>query len=150
MKKKMIRRALIGFPIGITIGQFILLLSNLAFAPEGRFSPCVPALMEAVGSELGAVALQTFLCGIYGAACAAGSVVWDTDWSLAAQTGVYFAIVAGTGLPIAYLLHWMNHSLVWLLQYAAMFIGLFLAIWLAQYFAWRAKVKQLNERTKQE
>ena len=92
MKKAIISRALMGFPAGIAIGQCISLLVS-AFLGKGTFQSCVPSFVAAMGSELGAVALQTLLCGILGAASAASSVVWATDWSLVKRTVVSFLVL---------------------------------------------------------
>ena len=47
MKKKMITRSLLGFPIGIAIGYFITILGSLAWA-NGDYSPCAPELTAAI------------------------------------------------------------------------------------------------------
>ena len=44
MKKKIFYRALIGFPIGISIGNLIMILISLGWA-NGYYSPCVPDLI---------------------------------------------------------------------------------------------------------
>ena len=72
MKKAILARALMGFPMGIAIGQCISLLVS-ALLGRGTFEACVPSFVTAMGSELSAVALQTLLCGILGAASAASS-----------------------------------------------------------------------------
>ena len=108
MKKEALLRGLLGVPLGIALGHIISLLASLGLA-GGEFSPCVPSLVQAMGSEVAAVALQTGLSGLLGAAFGAGSVVWSLDhWSLVKQTGVYFLIGSLAMLPIAYLAHWME------------------------------------------
>jgi hypothetical protein len=97
-------------------------------------------------SELGAVALQTFLCGLLGAAGAGGSVVWETDWGILRQTGTNFLILAGAMLPIAYVTGWMEHSVKGFLLYFAAFTLIFALIWLVQYLALKRRVKKLNEK----
>ena len=101
MKKEALFRGLLGVPLGIALGHIISLLASLGLA-GGEFSPCVPSLVQAMGSEVAAVALQTGLSGLLGAAFGAGSVVWSLDhWSLVKQTGVYFLIGSLAMLPIA-------------------------------------------------
>jgi len=110
MKKKLLLRGALGFPIGIAIGYVITICISLVWA-GGYYSPCVPELAEALGSEIGAVALQALLCGLLGVGFAASSVIWEMEsWSLVRQTGVYFFIISLIMLPIAYVAYWMEHS----------------------------------------
>ena len=66
MKKKIINRGLLGFPLGIAIGYIVSILVSLC-AGDGMFHFAKPELVEKVGSELNAVILQTVLSGILGA-----------------------------------------------------------------------------------
>ena len=93
MKKKIIKRSLLGFPLGITMGHLITILISLGWA-NGYYSPCVPELISIMGNEINAVILQTILCGILGVGFAASSVIWEMDsWSIVKQTGIYFSII---------------------------------------------------------
>ena len=144
MKKTIITRALMGFPAGIAVGQCISLFVSLLLG-KGTFEACVPGFVETVGSELGAVALQTLLCGILGAAGAGASAIWNTDWGLVKQTVINFLVLSAAMLPIAYITGWMEHSLKGFLLYYAVFILIFALIWLLQYLALKARVKKLNQ-----
>ena len=143
MKKKLISRILLGFPLGIAIGHVIEILLSVGFC---SFHPCVPAFVERIGSETGAIALQALLCGAMGAVWAGASVIWETDWSLTKQTIVHFLIGACTTLPIAYLLHWMDHTLGGFLRYLLIFAVIFASIWIASYFSWKARLKKMNQK----
>ena len=143
MKEKMLRRGLLGLPIGIAIGHVITLMVSAGFG-DGSYYPVTPELIAAMGSELNAVVLQTVLCGIMGAGFAAASVIWELDWSLAKQSGVYFLTASLLMLPIAYAANWMEHSLAGFLSYAGIFAAIFVAVWLTQYFSWKQKVKKMN------
>lgn len=102
MKKKVLQRGLFGIPTGIAIGYVITVMMS-AFWGDGSYYPCVPAFVDAMGSEIRAVVVQTVLCGLVGMVYAAGSVVWEVDrWSLAGQTAAYFLITLGSVLPVAY------------------------------------------------
>ena len=95
MKKKVLQRGLFGIPTGIAIGYVITVMMS-AFWGDGSYYPCVPAFVDAMGSEIRAVVVQTVLCGLVGMVYAAGSVVWEVDrWSLAGQTAAYFLITLG-------------------------------------------------------
>lgn len=146
MKKEALLRGLLGVPLGIALGHIISLLASLGLA-GGEFSPCVPSLVQAMGSEVAAVALQTGLSGLLGAAFGAGSVVWFLDhWSLVKQTGVYFLIGSLAMLPIAYLAHWMEHSLRGILGYFLIYLAIFAGIWAIQYLTWRRRIGKLNQK----
>ena len=145
MKKAILARALMGFPMGIAIGQGISLLVS-AILGGGTFPACVPSFVTAVGSELGAVALQPLLCGILGAASAASSLVWAADWSLLKRTVANFLLLSGAMLPIAYVTGWMEHSVKGFLLYFAAFTLIFALIWLCQYLALKRRIKRLNEK----
>lgn len=77
---------------------------------DGFFYPVTPELVNKMGSELNAVLIQTGLSGIMGTGFAMASVIWEIDsWSLAKQSGIYFAIacvimflslILPTGCPI--------------------------------------------------
>ena len=95
--KKALLRGLIGFPIGVTIGYAISILSSLAYA-DGKYSSVVPGMSEQFGSEITAVAVQFILCGLMGGAFAAMSAIWENDrLSLAAQSAINFALSAVVG-----------------------------------------------------
>lgn len=146
MKKQLIKRGLLGFPLGISIGYVITVIVSAVVA-DGSFYPVTPELMAAVGNELNAVILQTVLCGIMGSGFAMASVIWEIDsWSLAKQSGIYFAIACAVMLPIAYIANWMQHSVSGVLSYIGIFIAIFVFVWLAQYFAWKRKIKKMNDK----
>ena len=145
MKKKILTRGLIGFPIGIAIGFVITIIISICIG-KGSFYPVRPELAETMGSELNAVILQTALCGIMGSGFAMASVIWELDsWSLIKQSGIYFLIISVIMLPIAYIANWMEHSVAGILSYAGIFVASFVVVWLIQYFVWKSKIKKKNE-----
>ena len=145
MKKKILTRGLIGFPIGIAIGFVITIIISICIG-KGSFYPVRPELAETMGSELNAVILQTALCGIMGSGFAMASVIWELDsWSLIKQSGIYFLIISVIMLPIAYIANWMEHSVAGILSYAGIFVASFVVVWLIQSFVWKSKIKKKNE-----
>lgn len=145
MKKQAFFRGLIGVPIGITIGYLITIFISLGWG-NGYYSPCVPSLEEQMGSEINAVILQTVLCGILGAVFGAISIIWELDsWSIVKQTGIYFLIGSISMMPIAYINHWMEHSIGGFLSYFWIFIVIFIVAWIIQYIVWRQRIKKINE-----
>lgn len=146
MKKKLLLRGLLGVPLGIAIGQIITVIVSLGIG-DGLFYPVRPELIGAMRGELNAVLLQTALCGIMGAGFAMASVIWEIDsWSLAKQSGIYFAIACAVMFPISYVANWMPHSIAGILSYAGIFAVIFVLVWLIQYFVWKRKVRRMNER----
>lgn len=149
MGKKAFFRGLLGFPLGIAMGHVISVLQSFVWA-EGYFVPCVPSLVEAMGSEIAAVVFQTVLCGILGAGFAAASVVWQMErWSLARQTGTHFLIISLVMLPVAYVCYWMEHTVWGFVSYFAIFLGIFILIWLIEVLVWRMAVKAMNGKLKE-
>lgn len=149
MKKKIIMRSLLGFPLGIAMGYLITILISLCWA-NGYYSPCAPELISAMGNEINAVILQTVLCGILGTGFAASSVIWEMEnWNIVKQTGIYFSIVSAIMLPIAYFARWMEHNAVGFLIYLGIFIFVFAIIWITQFMIGKHNVKKMNEKLSQ-
>lgn len=145
MKKKIILRGLLGFPIGISIGYLITIGISLVWA-KGYYAPCVPELIDIMGKEIYAVILQAFLCGLLGVGFGGASIIWEMeDWSVVKQTGIYFIIISIIMMPITYLTYWMEHSLKGFLSYFGVFILIFMIIWLIQFLRGKQNVKKLNE-----
>ncbi len=145
MKKKIFLRGAFGFPIGITIGYIITIITSAIWA-GGYYSPCVPELISTTGSEINAVILQALLSGLLGMGFAASSVIWEMEnWGIVKQTGIYFGIISVIMMPVAYFLYWMEHSAMGFLSYFGIFAFIFIIIWLIQFFTGRRIVKRLNE-----
>lgn len=146
MKKKIIMRSLLGFPIGIAIGYLITILTSLGWA-NGYYLPCVPELISVMGNEINAVILQTVLCGILGTGFAASSIIWEMDnWSIVKQTGIYFSIISVIMLPIAYFAYWMEHSIVGFFIYFGIFVLIFVIIWITQFVIVKHNIRKINEK----
>ena len=145
MKKKALIRGLIGFPGGVTICLIINIIESMTVG-DGRFYACVPELVELAGSEIMAVILQTVLAGLVGSIYGAASVIWDMEtWSIAKQSGIFFAIAAITMMPISYLLNWMEHSVTGIISFFLIFLVIFVVIWITMYLIWRRKIRELNK-----
>lgn len=149
MKKKIISRFLLGFPLGLAMGYGITIGISLLLG-TGEYYPCAPELTRMMGSEMDAVLLQAMLCGLLGSGFAACSVIWEMEnWGLAVQTGVYFLLASLLMMPIAYVSCWMEHSLKGVLSYFGIFASIFAVIWITQYAIAKRNVKKMNERLNQ-
>ena len=145
-KKKVLERMLLGIPLGIAIG-FVISIVASAFFGDGAYYSAPPSLIESMGGELKAVIFQVGMSALIGLVFAGASVIWEMhEWSLAKQSGLYFLIISLTMMPVAWFAHWMEHSLKGFLSYFAIFAGVFVVMWLIQYFFWRQKVKKINEK----
>lgn len=75
------------------------------------------------------------------------SVIWEIeDWSIAKQTGIYFGITSFLFLPISYLMHWIERSVIGFVSYIGVFLAIFIVTWVAQYFFWKNRINQINEK----
>ena len=148
MKRKAVLRGIVGMPVGILIGYAMTVLLSLGWG-SGEYLPCAPELTARMGSEMGAVLLQAALCAVLGAAFGASSMIWEIErWSIARQTAAYLFATSLAMMPTAYLLYWMRHSLAGFLSYLGIYLLIFLAIWLGNYFAIRRSIRKMNEKLK--
>ncbi len=149
MKKQISYRLIFGFPTGIAIGTVISILISL-LTTKNQYIPCPPELIDIMnGNEILAVSLQFLLCGLIGSSFSASSVIWEKDeWSIAKQSGFYFLINSCVMMPIAYINHWMPHSVVGFVQYFLIFTVIFLLIWAIQYLIWKNKIEKINSKLK--
>ncbi len=145
MKKKIMLRCVLGFPIGVTIGQIITIMLSLIWA-KGYYAPCVPELAVAMGNEINAIILQTTLCGMLGMGFSASSIIWEIEhWGITKQTSIYFLIVSAIMMPIAYFTYWMEHSVAGFLSYFGIFALIFAIVWVIQFTIGRYNVRKMNE-----
>ena len=149
MKKKAILRGLLGVPLGIALGHLITIIISIVIG-DGNHLSAIPELVYEFGGELNAVIFQAILYGTLGASFAAASVIWEMEhWSIVKQTGVYFLITAASMLPVAYLGHWMERSVFGFVIYSAVFVAIFVFIWLVQYAIWKNKIKHIDNKVKE-
>ncbi|MBD5114497.1 MAG: DUF3021 domain-containing protein [Ruminococcaceae bacterium] len=145
MKKKVLLRVLIGFPIGIALGYLITIAVSLVLA-NGYYSPCVPELIDTVGNEINAVVLQALLCGILGSGFGAISLIWENEsLNIVKQTGLYFLAASLIMLPVAYFTHWMEHSVTGFISYFGIFALIFAVIWIIMFVTGRHNVNKINK-----
>ena len=137
MLKTILKRAGLGFLIGLPVGTVI------AWCSSGKLVS--PQLAERLGSEFAAVLLQMLCSGLYGAVTMAGMTLYDLErCPLALATGLHCLLVIVPYIPLALLLDWASSIpdilIVWCFQIIAFFI-----IWLIMWLRYKAEVKKLNE-----
>lgn len=146
MKKQIIFRMLIGFPLGIMISNIITIIVSYSIG-KGQYYPVVPSLIQQIGNETTAVVVQLVLSGIYGAIWAGSSVIWEIeDWSLLKMTVTHFLINSVATFPVAYYTHWMEHNLAGIAAYFGIFIAIYAGIWVGLFGVWNRRVKQINTK----
>ena len=146
MKKEILKRCLLGAPIGLAIGTIITIIISLSVG-DGTFYAVVPSLITDMGSEINAMMLQTALSMFYGAAWAGASLVWDAEgWSLLKMTLVHLAIASVATFPVAYFARWMPHTLSGVMIYVGIFLLIYAGIWVSQYSTMKKRVKEMNEK----
>ena len=149
MKKELIKRCVLGAPLGLAISTVITILISLIIA-DGRYHAVVPELTSEMGSEINAVVLQAVLSLVYGAAWAGASVVWDAEhWSLLKMTLVHLIVTSVATFPIAYFARWMPHDAKGILIYFGIFVVIYVSIWASQYSAMKKKIREMNEKIAQ-
>lgn len=144
MKKKIVLRGMLGFPIGVAIGYLITIVISLVWA-NGYYSPCVPELIAVMGNEINAVIFQTVLCGVLGMSFGVSSVIWEIEhWGVVMQTGIYFIVVSFVMMPVAYFTYWMEHSMKGFFSYFGIFALIFVIIWVMEFFIGKRNVRSMN------
>lgn len=148
MKKELLRRCLIGAPLGLAISTAITIVISLIVG-DGVYYAVPPELAADCGSEINAVVLQAVLSLLYGAVWAGASVIWEAErWSILKQTVVHLIVCSAATFPVAYFARWMPHTTSGILLYFGIFFMIYLIIWLSQYSAIKKRVRQINERLK--
>lgn len=146
MLNKIIKRALLGFMIGVFIGQTILIIESL-FVGDGNFYPYSAFLLKLTGSKIAAVIIQYFITGIIGINFAAGTVIFEIDrWSIVAQTALHFIINSIVMYISGFLCGWFPHTVVSTLIWFGFFIVVYVIIWSCFTLYYKKKTKEINKQ----
>ena len=147
MKKTVLARSLLGFPLGVFIAQTLLIIISLI---QGAYTPVEIHLVQQMG-VLPAVILQYVLSGILGAAFGGASCIWVMqDWSLLKQTSLHFAVSVVAMFPIGWLNWWMPHNIIGALIYIAIFVAIYVVIYTVCFFVWKNKIQKMDARIQKE
>lgn len=145
LRIKTIKRAAIGFLLGIAVGNLIVWLGTLTGG-----NMLSPDLILKTGSETAAMALQSFAMGVFGAAAMGGMSLYEIDhWPLAQSTAVHYLMIAVLYLLMDRLLGW-NGSMKDIITVELIQLAVFFAIWLIIYFRCRQEVRSLNEELRRQ
>lgn len=142
MLVKTLKRAVIGFLLGVLLGNLIAYLTaenseNALFV--------APQLIKILGSESKAFLLQSILSGLIGIAGFAGMSFYDIDsWSMTRTIVVHFLIILIVFLICAKILFWIGSFFDAFILIVIMSVAYF-AIWLIMTAIYRAQVRKLNK-----
>lgn len=144
MLVKTLKRAGLGFIIGVFVGDLIAILTGTS--NTGAITFASKQLLEmAGGSPVISMLLQSLFSGLYGAVCFAGMSFYDTDrLPLAAATALHCALIVLLFIPISILLGWVSTVIETLFIAGCQIVGFFI-IWLIMYLAFKKQVRELNE-----
>lgn len=144
MLKKTLRYAVIGFLIGIVVGNVIAILTGTS--DSGGVTFASQKLLDISGGNgVIAMLLQSLFSGLYGALCFAGMNLYDAErLPLAAATALHCALILLPFIPISILLGWVS-SITETMIIAGIQLVVFFIIWLILYAVYKSQVKKLNE-----
>ena len=145
MLKKFIKRAILGFMIGIFIGQTILIIESLMVG-DGNFYAVSAYLVEHTKTRIAAVIVQYLITGIIGMTFASTTIVFELDkWSLLAQTALHFIITSIVMFFSGFFCGWFPHTAVSTIIWFGVFIVTYIIIWISFMLYYRKKTKEINK-----
>ena len=143
MTKNRIKRILIGFVIGMAIGDLITFLNAYFSGSSVLFGS---DMISKYGSETNAFLVHTLLSGIHGAICFAGTCFYEIeDWGLLKATVLHCFLINASFLIIGLYLNWIPANTVVILISCLVITGIFFIIWLIMASRYRKEVKKLND-----
>ena len=143
MVAKTLKRAGIGFLLGMVVGAFISI--GLGFAFHGGSLALPPSLLAATGSQAGALLAQMLLSGVYGAVPMAGVGFYEIDsWGLLKQAVVHYATYMVAFLIVGISVGWIEPTLADMGLMAGIFAVGHTIIWLIMYAKYKAEAKELS------
>ena len=145
MKSKILKLALIGFVLGMLIGNLISYLSA-----DKSAEPLVivsQVLIRRTGSVEAAMIVNTLLSGILGAVCMAGVIFHDPevyDWGLTKAAVLHFLLILAVNIPIALYCGWLKPGFPDLLIWVSFMALSFFIVWLIMFLRYRKETEELN------
>ena len=142
---KTIKRMITGFIFGMAIGNLIPIAFSYYYSPDSVLI-FADSLLAKAGSQAGALALQTFMTGLYGAICFGGMSLYELEsWPLIAATFTHYIIILITFVVIGRYLGWISLTVGDVgFMFILLTIGFFI-IWLIMYLKYQSEVRELNK-----
>lgn len=137
MRRKALILAAIGFLPGVVMGNLIAWFSGGTLVNT--------KLVPLMGSDAGAVILQSLLSGLLGAIAMGGVVVYKIErWPLALSSVVHFLLIVITYVSIALTAGWIQSAKELFIMLGIQ-LTVYFIIWLIMYLRYKAQVRELNE-----
>lgn len=144
MFKKIVKRGLLGFMIGVFIGETILIINSL-LAGNGIFYPINPLLISREGPQLTRVVIQYLLTGVIGMTFSASSVIFEKDdWGLLKQTSLHFVITSIVMYLCGFFCNWFDHTVLASVLWFAVFIIIYILFWAGFSIYYKVLLKKMN------
>lgn len=145
MLKEVIKRGLLGFIIGVFIGETLLIINSL-LAGKGIFYPLNPLLISRDGPQLTLVIIQYLMTGIIGLSFASASVIFEIDnWSFLKQTIIHFLITSVVMYICGFICNWFAHTVLSTVIWFAVYIVIYLLFWLGFTIYYNIILKKMNK-----
>lgn len=146
MRKKFIKLAVQGFPIGISIGLIYSILICYMIGIND-YSPAPPIFTDQFSSSLNAMIVSVIIWGLIGTLFSSASMIFtDTDWSITKMTVIHFIITYLLFLPLSLLAKWYHLTFSNLLLFTAIFIGMYALYWMVGMLKTKKKIKEINAK----
>lgn len=145
MFKEIVKRGLLGFMIGVFIGETMLIINSL-LAGKGVFYPINPLLISGNGAQLPLVVIQYVMTGIIGMTFAASSVIFEMEnWGLLRQTAVHFIITSVVMYICGFICNWFPHNFKSTAIWFGVFIIIYLLFWTGFTIYYRVVIRKIND-----
>ena len=142
MLMSFLRRAGIGFLLGIVMGDAITVICG--YAQTGTALFFAPEFLQRAGNELNAVVIQSLLAGLYGAVNMGMTILYDLEKPpLTLVTAAHCLIVMLPYIPLSLYLCWIETAAEMITVMSVMLAAYFM-IWLIMYIIYKIQVKELN------
>ncbi|MEE3466879.1 MAG: DUF3021 domain-containing protein [Eubacterium sp.] len=145
MLKKILKKANLGFSLGILVGDGIAMLTGSLSA--GELILVSDKLVSLTSGDVAyAFIIQSLLSGLYGALVFGTMIFYDIEsWPLSIATAAHCLVTVGTFVPLSLLLGWSSGEPIgFLIMVGCQLVGFFI-IWVIMYTIYKKQVKELNE-----
>ena len=144
-----IKRALLGFLLGMVVGNTIIILTSLG--SDGGALVFNSNLMRLGGSAAGALAVENIFSGIHGAICMAGVTLYDLpNWSMTRVVITHYLMIMASFLLIGGFLGWYSIDPMTIAIIAALMAAGYFIVWIIMYLKYSAEVVILNKMINKE
>ena len=145
MLKKIVKKANLGFSLGILVGDGIAMLTGSLSA--GELILVSDKLVSLTSGDVAyAFLIQSLLSGLYGALVFGTMIFYDIEsWPLSIATAAHCLVTVGSFVPLSLFLGWSSGEPIgFLIMVGCQLVGFFI-IWVIMYSIYIKQVKELNE-----